>query len=216
MPAGDFHADRRDRLRAPTRFEPLDRVNGGLVAWPSGKRLVCVRRLLPPVPRATVSARTKLAELSARTAGRLPYFGSAAFRTVYGDVARQLWRDFTRDEAAQAAAGADAEPAMRLTHHGFVVDGPRFDRDGSIVYADGTRTSSRRSIGLRRDGASRPLATRYGGSQVGVSDDALYFDQLEVRQSVALSGDVYRLDRRMGTVKRLTHGARLTEVDAVG
>ena len=214
VPAGDFHAILRQAARADA-FEPIDRVSGGLVDWPSGSGSYAYGAYFHQY-LARRFGEDKLAELSRRTAGRVPYFGSTAFRTVYGTSLGSLWRDFTRDEAAQAASGADAEQAMRLTHHGFVVDGPRFDRDGSIVYS---RRDPHEFPSLNRiapGGASRPLATRYGGSQVGVSDDALYFDQLEVRQSVALSGDVYRLDRRMGTVKRLTHGARLTEVDLSG
>ncbi len=210
--AGDVHEILRQASRAHA-FEPLDRVNGGLADWPAGNGWYAYGAYFHAY-LARRFGEEKLAELSRRTAGQLPYFGVRAFRSVYGATLGSLWRDFAREEAAETAGRQDAVTPTRLTHHGFLVDGPRFDRDGTIVY---TRRDADAFPALNRisatGGMSRRLATRYGGEQTAFSNEAVYFDQLEVQHNVALSADVYRLDRARGTVRRLTHGARLTDVD---
>ena len=215
LAAGDFQAVVAEAARAGA-FEPLDRVSGGLADWPAGIGSYAYGGYFHDY-LARRFGEDKLAELSRRTAGRLPYFGATAFRTVYGASLGSLWRDFSRDfprhEAARPGAAAGPSP-VRLTHHGYLVSGPRFDRDGSIVYSRRDAHGFPSLDRMSRDGRTpRTLATRYGGEQIGLSDDAVYFDQLEVRASVALSSDVYRLDRRTGAVRRLTAGARLTDVD---
>ena len=210
--AGDFHAIVRRAAESGT-FEPLDRVSGGLVDWPSGSGWYAYGAYFHEY-LARRFGEAKLAELSRSTAGRLPYFGSTAFTKVYGASLGSLWRDFSREEARLAPARGDWASPVRLTHHGFLVDGPRFDRDGTILYS---RSDAHEFPSLNRvaptGGAPRQLATRYGGEGIGVAQDVVFFDQLEVRHEVAVSGDVYRLDRRTGAVRRLTRGARLAEVD---
>jgi WD40-like Beta Propeller Repeat/Omp85 superfamily domain len=211
--AGDFHAIVREAARTG-RFEPLDRVNGGLAAWPSGEGWYAYGAFFHEYLSRRFGEET-LAELSRRTAGRLPYLGAGAFKSVYGASLGSLWRDFAADEAgARDHPPRRALKIRRLTHHGYLVDGPRFDRDGTIVYSrrDAHGFPSLDRVGLA-DADPRQIATRYGGSSVAIGREALYFDQLEVRANVAHSGDVYRLDRTTGAVQRLTRGARLADVD---
>jgi hypothetical protein len=211
--AGDFHAIVREAARTG-RFEPLDRVNGGLAAWPAGQGWYAYGAFFHEYLSRRFGEGT-LAELSRRTAGRLPYLGAGAFKSVYGASLGSLWRDFAVHETASADRLPEgALQIRRLTRHGYVVDGPRFDRDGTIVYS---RRDAHGFPSLDRidpsDAEPRQIATRYGGSSVGIGRDGLYFDQLEIRANVARSGDVYRLDRTTGTVRRLTRGARLGDVD---
>jgi WD40-like Beta Propeller Repeat len=211
LAAGDFRAIVGEAARAG-EFEPLDRVSGGLVDWPAGTGWYAYGAHFHAY-LARRFGEEKLAELSRSTAGRLPYFGASAFRKVYGASLGRLWSEFSRDEAVQAGSGPGSS-AVRLTRHGYLVSGPRFDRDGSIVYSRRDAHGFPSLDLIAPPGATaRRLATRYGGEQVGLTDDAVYFDQLETRRSVALSSDVYRLDRRTGAVRRLTNGARLTDVD---
>ena len=211
LAAGDFHAIVGQAARAGA-FEPLDRVSGGLADWPAGNGWYAYGAYFHDY-LARRFGEEKLAELSRRTAGRLPYFGATAFRTAYGTSLGSLWRDFSREQAAQVRERAAAVPGVRLTHHGYLASGPRFDYDGSIVYSRRDAHGFPSLDLISPGGAARRLATRYGGEQVGLSEGAVYFDQLEIRGSVALSSDVYRLDRRTGAVRRLTNGARLTDVD---
>ena len=209
LAAGDFHAVVREAARAD-RFEPLDRVGGGLAAWPSGYGWYAYGAFFHEY-LARRFGEAKLAELSRRTAGRLPYFGAGAFKAVYGSSLGSLWRDFAAEEAGLIG---QLPSARRLTRHGYLVDGPRFDRDGTVVY---TRRDAHEFPSLARVAlmgtAPRRLATRYGGTQVAPGRDVIYFDQLEVHANVALASDVYRFDRSTGAVRRLTRGARLADVD---
>ncbi len=101
--AGRLHAgDFREVVDTPARarrLEPLDRVNGGLVDWPSGQGWYAYGARFHQYLLATYGP-DKLRELSDRTAGRLPFLTSGAFRRVYGRSLGQLWKDF------QAAATA--------------------------------------------------------------------------------------------------------------
>jgi len=210
LAAGDF----RDVVLTGARdgrFEPMSRVNGGLIAWPSGTGWYAyggffheylVRRF----------GEDRFARLSAHTAGRLPYLSARAFRAEYGVSLGQLWRDFEADMRARLdTSGAPA--ARRLTHDGYLVDGPRFDRDGTIVYAQSDAHGFPELRRLATDGRSSAVATRYGGRQTAPGADALYFDQLEFVRNAGLQSDLYRVDRTSGRVTRVTSGARLTDPD---
>ena len=102
----------------------------------------------------------------------------------------------------------------RLTHHGFIVDGPRSIATAASCIPLRTRTRSRRSIASRPPEALRGDWPRgMAASRSAISDDAVYFDQLEVRHNVALSADVYRFDRAHGggpapDARRAAHGRR--------
>src|SRR5437879_5573060 len=84
-----FSRDRAGRL------PPLDRVNGGLTDWPGG---------LAPYAfglgfhdyLAGRFGDDRFGQLAARTSRSLPFFGSRAFRKVYGESLGNLWRDYRR------------------------------------------------------------------------------------------------------------------------
>ena len=130
--AGDFSAIVTEAARAQ-RLEPLDRVNGGLTDWPG-----------PFAPYAygvgfhqylaDRFGADRLAALADRTAGRVPFTASRAFRHVYGESLGALWKAY-QAQGLTAAQGSglkaqvnDSSPAVQVTHHGLAVLGPRFDR----------------------------------------------------------------------------------------
>ena len=195
--AGDFHAVVDEGARAG-RFEPLDRVNGGLVAWPSGQGWYAYGAFFHEY-LATRFGEEKLAELAARTSGRLPYVQSGAFKRVFGASLGALWREFqaARNRRRERGRAMPVRPT-RITSYGYLTDGPRFEADGSLVFghrdADGFPTLER----IRPGASPERLATRYGGGQVSPGREAIYFDQLELVRSVGLVSDLYRLDRRPG------------------
>jgi hypothetical protein len=225
--AGDFRAIEREAARARA-VEPLDRINGGLTDWPAGSAPYAYglgfHQYL--VDRFGSAA---LGRLAAETSRAVPYFGSRAFKEVYGESLGNLWRDYTRsleaayppvDTTPADGAGAAATATVtRLTHEGFVVTGPRFASTCSgcpfeIVYSvqnpDGF--PELRAIGTD---AARPrvLATRYLGSTVGVGEQRLVFDQQELRRNVALFSDLYSYDRTTKQVRALTRDQRLQDPD---
>ena len=126
--SGDFKEIVATAVRA-NRFEPLDRVNGGLVDWPNGEGRDAYGALFHEflVERY---GRDRLEALATRTAGRLPYLTSGAFRAVYGKSLGTLWEEFG-EWSRTLGAGTSGDHVTRLTQKGFSVRyAPR--RDGRI------------------------------------------------------------------------------------
>jgi hypothetical protein len=211
LSAGDFRAVVDEAARAKD-FEPLDRVNGGLIAWPSGTGWYAYGGLFHEY-LADRFGDERLAALAERTSGRFPYLASGAFQGVFGESLGALWRDFERRERGRAGDHAAGPVPTRLTAFGYLTDSPRFERDGTILAARVDAHEFPSLVRIVLGAAPAHLASRYGGGQIAPARDAIYFDQLELRHDVGLVSDLYRLDRRTGDVRRLTHGARLSEPD---
>ncbi len=90
--AGDFLAIVGEGA-ARKRFEPLDRVNGGLTDWPGGAAVYAYGVGFHAYLADRFGAQT-LATLADRTARSLPYTGTRAFKTVYGQPLGTLWREY--------------------------------------------------------------------------------------------------------------------------
>ena len=217
--AGDFRAIVDEAARG-RRLEPLDRVNGGLTDWPGDTASYAYGAAFHQylAERFGSAALGRLADVTAR---RIPYTGSRAFSKVFGSSLGDLWKDFEAARTAAAGAIAMDSDISRVTRTGFVAVAPRFDRECpecplTIVYAartaDDFPSLNRVALGGDGDGPRR-LATRFYGTTTGVGADALYFDQLEVRNNVGLSGDLYSWSRSDGRVRRLTNGERLHDPD---
>jgi hypothetical protein len=209
--AGEFRAIVEEAARHRT-LEPLDRVNGGLTDWPGGQAAYAYGSTFHQYLADRFGVE-KLATLADATARRAPYIASPVFSKVFGESLGDLWRDF--ESAAVAGAGSPVvdEGVKRLTRHGFIVNGPRFDRT-DIVYAARTPDGFPALDRIPLDGgAPARLATRYYGSTTAIGAEVLYFDQLDVIRNVNISGDLYALSRGDGRVTRLTSGARLHDPD---
>ncbi len=221
--AGDFREIVDAGVRAG-RPEPIDRVNGGLVAWPSGQGWYAYGARFQEFLVARYG-RERLVELADRTAARIPFITSGAFKAVYGKSLGELWREF--ELAAATAPHAPAPNAPRapnapcapcaptqLTRTGYLVEAPRIDADGSIWFS---ASDAHRFPGLYRlpPGATEPVrvTSRYGGSGLSLGRDVVIFDQLEVTRGAGLTSDLYAFDRRTGRTRRLTRGARLVDPD---
>ncbi|MBI2834800.1 MAG: PD40 domain-containing protein, partial [Acidobacteria bacterium] len=215
--AGDFRAILDEGARAH-RVEPLDRVSGGLIDWPSGGGVYVYggyfhRFLVERYGEAT------LIRLADETARIPPYFGFVAFRTVYGRSLGDLWRDFETSSGSRAGPPAPP-PGRRLTAHGFLVERPRWDPiSGRILYSVRNPHGFPALMAIAPEGGpSRELVSRFLGDQVAVAADALYFDQQEMVRNVTLQSDLYAAPRRgrpleIGRVRRLTREQRLTDPD---
>jgi hypothetical protein len=217
--AGDFQAIVGEAARG-NRLEPLDRVNGGLTDWPAGSGVYAYGVGFHEFLADRFGA-GKLPALSEATARRLPYFASPAFKRVYGQSLGDLWREYEDGLAAAHPAVADPDAGLtRLTHQGFAVTGPRFDRfacegcDAGIVYS-AVNPSGFPALYLvgARGGPPRQLATRSLGSTTALGRDRMYFDQVEARRNSGLYSDLYVFSRADGRVKPLTREARLQDPD---
>jgi hypothetical protein len=209
--AGDFREVVDTAARAQ-RLEPLDRVNGGLVAWPSGQGWYAYGARFHQYLARTYGPE-QLQALSEETAGRLPFVTAGAFRTVYRKSLGQLWKDFQADASARAGPAQDSS-ANALTRLGFLVGGLREAPDGAIYY---TATDAHRFPGVYRitPGATAAdrVVTRYGGEHVSITARDLLFDQLELVRGAALVSDLYLHEFSTGRTRRLTRESRLLEGD---
>jgi WD40 repeat protein len=216
--AGDFSAIVEEAARSD-RLESLDRVTGVVTDWPGG---------LAPYAYGTGFhayladhyGTGSLAELAARTAGRVPYTASRAFRRIYGKSLGALWREYEDSLSLEPGTPAISDGATQLTHEGFKVSGPRFDQEPCgtcpprIVYSAVTPHEFPSLNAVSTDGSSpHRLAKRYFGSTSAVGREVIVFDQLERRRNAGLYSDLYMFDRRSGRVHQLTSEARLQDPD---
>ncbi len=209
--AGDF-LEVLDAGARAGRLEPLDRLNGGLIDWPSGSGWYAYgARFHEYLARAYGADR--IVALAKRTSGRFPYFTAGAFDRVYGKTLALLWREFEAAEIAAArAATVGAPPARQLTHLGFSVSTPRVDSDGAIWFS-ALNPHGFPAIYRLRAGRVQRVVDRYGGSGLTVGHDAVLFEQMEIVRGAGLSSDLYALDRVRTSVRRLTREARLVDPD---
>ncbi len=215
--AQDFRAVEREPARRGRAF-PLDRANGGLIAWPAGNAAYAYGLGFHQYLAERFGEET-LGQVAERSAGRIPYTAARVFRGVYGQPLGTLWSDY-QASLRKAAQEPPADPAQRLTHEGFFALGPRFAPQAcagcaeEIVYSVRTPHAfpALKAVPVS-GGPPRTLATRYLGSTVAVTRDAVLFDQLELRRNVGLYADLYTLDRRTGAVRRLSTEARLLDPD---
>ena len=217
--AGEFRAIVAEAARQQ-RLEPLDRVNGGLIDWPAGSAAYAYGVGFHQYLADRFGVET-LASLATATAGRVPYLAAPAFKQVYGEPLGDLWREYEASLIASVTTPPPADPGLtRLTHQGFDVNGPRFDRftctgcPASIVYSAANPHGFPALYRLGLDGGTpEPLTRRYLGSTAGIGRETIYFDQVEVRRNTGLYSDLYALSRAGGRVRQLTREARLQDPD---
>jgi WD40 repeat protein len=199
-----------DRAAAAGRFASLDRASSAVVDWPSGHRPYLYGAYFHQylVDRFGEAALRTLAD---ETAARLPFFGSRAFRSVYGASLGSLWDAFRAD--ASRSAGA-ATKATRLTHHGFAVMSPAIARDGRIFYSVSNPHGFPALMQISSGGGDpRQLTTRFRGNRLAVAGDLLVFDQLEVVHQVEAQSDLYAVPMKGGATRQLTHHTRAADPD---
>ncbi len=208
--AGDFRQI-VTRAASASRFEPLDRVNGGLDDWPGGNAQYAYGALFHRF-LADRHGPEKLRQLADETGRRLPYFGAPAFRRVFGRSLGRLWSDFELE--MRQGEHSEAATATRLTHHGFTVSGPRFAPDGSLYYSTVNPHGFPSLMALDRSASQpREVTTRYLGERVGFAGTLVVFDQVEFVANVGLQGDLYAFAPDTGQRVRLTHGFRAADPD---
>ena len=212
IPAGDFRA-LVDVAAAHDRFEPMDRVSGGLTAWPGGNGDYAYGAYFHQFLADRFGAE-RLSRLADATAGRVPFFGAPAFKKVFGSPVGELWRDF-RDarERSEVPSSETDRRSARLTHDGFVVTAARRADDGAIYYGAANPHGFPALMRLPRDGVPQRIAWRALGDRTSVRGNWVVFDQLEFVRSVGLVSDLYavRADGEYG--ERLTRNARAAAPD---
>ncbi|MDQ2767691.1 MAG: hypothetical protein M3Y30_11095 [Gemmatimonadota bacterium] len=141
---------------------------------------------------------------------RLNHMAKQGFGISYSDAWR-AWRDSV---AAAAPAERLPMPGWRdVTEAGRFVGYPRWGSDGSLYYLTSNGKQSPALERLLSNGRREHLSRRNGASpNVPMADGSIVYSQLELVDPYSDRSDLYR--ERDGHVTRLTHGARLTAVDA--
>jgi WD40-like Beta Propeller Repeat len=198
-------------VAAATRFEPIDRVNGGLVDWPGGNAPYLYGAYFH-THLADKAGPASLRQLTDETAGRIPFLGSRAFKKVYGRSLGDLWSDYAA--ASVRTVRPMSAAVSRLTHHGFIVGGPRVGPNSAVYYSIVNPHEFPALMTIAGSGGSSArIAHRYLGTAVGFRGTAVVFDQTEVVNQVALQSDLFQVDAMGGRVRRLTRGARAAYPD---
>jgi hypothetical protein len=211
VPAADFRMI-LDQAAVAGRLAPLDRVNGGMLDWPSGNAAYLYGAYFHQYLSEKYGAES-LTRLADETARRLPFFGSRAYRAVFGRSLGLLWKDFEAD-IKQKAGSAAGDGRTRLTRHGFLVNSPVFAENGRLFYSISNPHGVPALMELRPNGgAPRQITTRYGGDRIAAAGRLLVFDQIEVVRNTAQLRDLYAVSLDTGETRRLTREARAGDPD---
>jgi hypothetical protein len=211
--AGDFR-DVVDAGARAGRLEPIDRVNGGLVDWPSGDGWYAYGARFHEYLAQTYGSE-QITALARRSSGRFPFLTAGAFNGVYGRTLGTLWREFEASVSARTAETVRPDAVgqtKQLTHLGFGVSGPRVDADGTIWFSAADPHGFPALYRLQ-DGRLQRVVDRYGGSGLSTGREVILFDQLEIVRGAGLASDLYAFDRQRSSVRRLTREARLVDPD---
>ena len=200
-----------DVAAGTSRFDPIDRVNGGLVDWPGGNAPYLYGSFFHEYLAKKYGPST-LQRLTDETAGRIPYLGSRAFKQVFGRSLGDLWKDY--ESASGRPTPAMSPSVSRVTHHGFVVSRARTGPDGRVYYSVVNPHGFPAMMALS-PGAAEPIkiANRYLGGEFGFAQSSIVFDQIEVENQVGLQSDLYAVGLAGGRVRRLTRGLRVGDPD---
>ncbi|MDQ3487155.1 MAG: hypothetical protein M3468_05390 [Acidobacteriota bacterium] len=211
VPAGDFRM-LLDEAAAAGRFAPLDRATSAVIDWPGGTSSYLYGAYFHRYLAERFGVET-LTRLATATAGRLPFFGSGAFKTVYGRSVGELWGEFQSDTAKRLFARGPGDERTRLTRHGFTVTSPAFTSDGRLFYSVANPHGLPSLRERVSDGTSQHVTSRFHGNRLSAGGGLLVFDQLEFDGHVALFSDLYAYSTDSGQTRRLTRGARAADPD---
>ncbi|HEX9628187.1 MAG TPA: hypothetical protein VGA00_14695 [Acidiferrobacterales bacterium] len=204
------------RVETAQGIKPLSQINQPMASWPAGVvpylygvqffDFLAERNGEAAIPRLVDDYSDNL----------LPFFINRNSRRTVGKSLTALWPEFEaglqrRYEPQLAAIRARGlHDGERVTRHGYLTGASRLLADGRLYY-------------LRFDGASEPvlmvleagrdrprrLADVHYGARLDVHPTAgALIAQPEVHRNANLYFDLYRVDLRSGSQRRLTHGAR--------
>ena len=145
-----------DVASAASRFEPLDRAGGGPCRLAIRERPYVYGAYFHEFLAARYGE-ASLRQLTDSTAGRVPYFGSRAFKKVFKRSLGELWREF---ETASRAEIAPAAPPCRGSPS---TGSPPAVRDSEPTA--GCTTPSSIPTVFRRSSSAIPAPRRHGRSR---------------------------------------------------
>ena len=197
------------------RFEPIDRVSGGLVTFPAGDGPYFYGGLFHDY-LATRFGPQALERLSDATARWPPFLGFLAFSRVFGATAPQVWRDFEASWTTSSDTSAESARGRRLTYDGFATSSPRWDptQPGKLWYARRTPHAFPTVVELDvASGRTRDVIEKYHGESLSLRGERLLFDEWEIAHNSALVSRLRLIERPAETVLTVAHGTRAGDGD---
>ena len=133
-------------------------------------------------------------------------------KNVFGISFENAWRDW-RDSMVRESKRSEPLPGWReLTHEGRYVSSPRWLGDSAILFAASTGKEVTSAYYVTLDGKVKRVGRRNSlDANVAHADGSIYFTQPDYTDPFHFRNDLYV--ERNGDQKRLTRGARLTQID---
>ena len=206
------------------RFEDLDQASGDSPTWPGGTRAYAYGSLFFEHLMDKYGEERMGAFADAVAGQWIPYRLNAAGRDAFGNSISDEWRLWTDDvtakaEALRAEAQGQGTPAIqRLTTEGRFALFPRISPDGGeVAYAaaDGRSDAEIRILPAAGGDVRRRIRTNAVANFDWTPGGQIVFTQLEYEGPYRTFGDLYGADP-LGAVRRITRGARLTDVSVAG
>ena len=143
---------------------------------------------------------------------RLNHMARQGFGISFSDA----WREWSDGVVASAAEDRSPMEGWRdVTSGGYFVGYPRWESDGSLLYVASNGKQTPALQRRRADGKIERISRRNGVSpNAPLRDGSVVFSQLDLVDPYRDFSDLYL--EKHGGVTRLTHRARLTQVDARG
>ncbi len=144
----------------------------------------------------------------------IPFLLNHQARQGFGISYSEAWRAW-RDSVVSGAPAARVpmDDWRDVTTGGYFVGYPRWGSDGSLYYSASNGRESPAFERIDATGKRERLSRRNGVSpNVPLRDGSVVYSQLDLTDPYRDRSDLYR--EKEGRVTRLTHAARLAEVDA--
>lgn len=204
------------RLESDAGLKPLHQINQPIATWPSGivPYLYGVKFYDFLVERYDPKRVDKLVENYSDNL--LPFMINSNSRRSLGKNLKQLWPEFDAHLRAhygpQLAAVRDRgiHAGERLSHHGYMTGASRLAADGTLYYISYDAADE---PGLLRLPAGETRARRLTdvahGTRLDLHSEAgILLAQPDLHRNANLYYDLYRVDPRRGSMRRLTRGGR--------
>jgi hypothetical protein len=138
---------------------------------------------------------------------------NARAKKTFGISFENAWRDW-RDSLVRVSKHSDPLPGWReLTHDGRYVAFPRWLSDTAVLYAASTGREVASAYSVTIDGDVRRIGRRNSlDANISRPDGSIYFTQPDYVDAFHYRNDLY-VQHPDGRQERLTHGARLTQID---
>jgi WD40 repeat protein len=208
---------------AENNLPRIDQINGDVPYWPNGDLPYLFGYRLQKYIADTYG-KDAPGQLSIEHSGRFPYFIAAPpqnlfrglnYRDLYGDMIEAVKRE--QSAKISLLEKAPFTPLKTLSSDGEELSYPRFSRDGSrIAFTRRDPHEHRYVVIADRSGREiERFRRQYAEGSVTWSPDGarIYFTQAEISRGFDVYQDLYVYDLRRRSIKRLTHAARVSDVD---